>query len=333
MSQASPTIGANKSGLVYRQEDNDGKKALLTHHKGPAAPSYAEAGMLWLDDSATPWAFKCFDGADWITIGTLHAGQNVFMPYLGSSALRLVPYAADTGSINAFNVAPAPAPPAHQTGQIIAIKPAYSINGAASLNLGDLDGRDVRLADGSTTAEGDMIAGQLYLLIYEGSYYVLINPSRNASVPTGTTVASQSVAYSTYAATSAIIPFDNTIPQASEGMQILSLSHTPAQAGNRIRLRFSAFGSSSNQSIPIVAFLSIDGGPAVQAAAVHTTDSGQIAQICFEHEYTVDDAASHTYAIRVGPGGAASIRLNGSSSSRLFGGTAAARLVLEEIKA
>ena len=48
MSQANPTIGADKTGLAYRQEDNDGKKALLTHHKGASAPGYAEAGMIWI---------------------------------------------------------------------------------------------------------------------------------------------------------------------------------------------------------------------------------------------------------------------------------------------
>jgi len=44
MTQATPSIGANKSGLQYRTEDNDGKKALLNHHKGATAPAYAEAG-------------------------------------------------------------------------------------------------------------------------------------------------------------------------------------------------------------------------------------------------------------------------------------------------
>ena len=58
MSQAPPLIGPNKSGLTYRQEDNDGKQALLTHHKGAAAPPYAQAGTVWLDDAATPWLVK-----------------------------------------------------------------------------------------------------------------------------------------------------------------------------------------------------------------------------------------------------------------------------------
>lgn len=87
MTQATPIIGADKSGLDYRTEDNDGKKALLNHHKGSSAPSYAEAGIIWMDDSATPWLLKCYDGADWITMGSVNASTNAFIPYRSGAAL------------------------------------------------------------------------------------------------------------------------------------------------------------------------------------------------------------------------------------------------------
>jgi hypothetical protein len=88
MSQANPAIGADKTGLAYRQEDNDGKKALLTHHKGAGAPSYAEAGILWLDDSTTPWKLNLYDGADWIVLGSVNAASNAFLPYMGRAETR-----------------------------------------------------------------------------------------------------------------------------------------------------------------------------------------------------------------------------------------------------
>lgn len=85
MTQASPTIGADKSGLDYRTEDNAGKTALLTHHKGSSAPSYAEAGMIWVDDTSTPWLMKFYDGADWIVMGAVSATDNTFKPYNGTA--------------------------------------------------------------------------------------------------------------------------------------------------------------------------------------------------------------------------------------------------------
>lgn len=78
MSQASPTIGADKTGLEYRTEDNAGKNALVSQHKGSTAPSYAVAGTIWLDDTATPWVLKIFDGTDWIAIGTVNATTNKY---------------------------------------------------------------------------------------------------------------------------------------------------------------------------------------------------------------------------------------------------------------
>jgi len=87
MSQSSPTIGAGKSGADYRSEDNSAKTALLNHHKGGLAPSYAEAGCLWLDDTATPWLLKMFNGADWISVSEVDATTNEAKPYINGGAL------------------------------------------------------------------------------------------------------------------------------------------------------------------------------------------------------------------------------------------------------
>lgn len=333
MSQASPAIGANKSGLAYRLEDNDGKKALLTHHKGSAAPSYAEAGTLWLDDSTTPWAFKLFDGGDWITIGSLHAGNNSFLPYMGGTALRMAAYAADTGTVNAMVTSPIPAPPQHQAGQIVIVKPAYDVTGAATLTLGALDTRAIVRADGSPLFAADMLAGQVYLLVYDGTQFVVTNPSRNMNTPDGSIVASQTATYATYAQITGLIPLDNTVPQASEGTAILNLSHTPQSPSNRVRIRFSGFANSASDSVPIVAFLSIDGSAAVQAVAVSAGSAAMPAQVFFEYEHIPGDTSAHTYSVRVGPGGVGTVRFNGGATTRLFGGAAAARLTIEEVKA
>lgn len=87
MTQSNPVIGADKSGLQYRNEDNEGKRALLTHHKGVTPPSYAEAGTLWLDDSAAPWLLKWYDGTGWIVQGSLNAATEEFTPFIGGAAL------------------------------------------------------------------------------------------------------------------------------------------------------------------------------------------------------------------------------------------------------
>jgi hypothetical protein len=265
-------------------------------------------------------------------MGTLHAGNNSFLPYLGTSALRLCAFAADTGTASACAVSPLPAPPQHQSGQMVVLIPAYDVTGATTLALGDLDVRDVVRGDGSALQAGDMRAGRTYVLVYDGTHFVVTNPTRDDDIPAGSIIGSAYAVYTTHTALVSIIPHDNSIPQPSEGTQILSTTLTPKSASNRVRVRFSGFGSASG-NIPIVAFLSIDGGAAVQAVSVYGTSAGQTQHIGFEFEYVPGDTAPHTYSVRVGPGSSGNVRMNGTTTIRVFGGAAASTLTVEEIKA
>lgn len=177
MSQANPVIGANKSGLDYRQEDNDGKRALLNHHKNATAPDYAEAGLLWLDDSATPWVLKFYDGADWIACGAFNAASNAFTPYQGTDALRYANHAADTGSADAYAVSPVPALSAYALGQVFTLKPANANTGACTLSVCGMTAKNIKLQDASDPAAAALLAGGVYFLFYDGTNMVLLNPS------------------------------------------------------------------------------------------------------------------------------------------------------------
>jgi hypothetical protein len=54
------------------------RDALHTMHSGSSRPSYAVAGLMWLDTTTTPWTVKVFDGTDDISIGTINATTNLF---------------------------------------------------------------------------------------------------------------------------------------------------------------------------------------------------------------------------------------------------------------
>lgn len=56
------------------------RDAILSLHSGSSRPSYAVAGTLWLDTSATPWVLYCFDGTNDISLGTINATTNVYTP-------------------------------------------------------------------------------------------------------------------------------------------------------------------------------------------------------------------------------------------------------------
>ncbi len=182
MTQATPTIGANKSGIEYRTEDNDGKKALLNHHKGSTAPSYKEAGMIWLDDTATPWLLKFYDGTDWIVMAAVSATANTIEPYYGITGLRLLNHATDTGTANAYAVAPVPVITAYTTGQIVTLKPANACTGASTINVNSLGIKNIKLLDGTNTVSGSMSTTGVYSLMYDGTNFVLLNPNITAAL-------------------------------------------------------------------------------------------------------------------------------------------------------
>ena len=77
-----------------------------------------------------------------------------------------------------------------------------------------------------------------------------------------------------------------------------------------------------------------DDGPSAATPRPHPAQgaSGALLPLSFTLEHSPADTDSHTYAVRVGPGTAGAVRLNGTLSGRLFGGAATAQLTVEEIK-
>lgn len=52
------------------------RDALHSCHSGTSRPSYATAGMLWLDTTGTPWILNMFDGSDDIPVMQVNATTN-----------------------------------------------------------------------------------------------------------------------------------------------------------------------------------------------------------------------------------------------------------------
>jgi hypothetical protein len=83
MSQSDPSnyvaVGTSGSDLVTKLNLSGG--AALSTNKGPTAPTYAEAGTPWIDDSVAPWALKIYDGSSWIVQGYIDASANDYEAY------------------------------------------------------------------------------------------------------------------------------------------------------------------------------------------------------------------------------------------------------------
>ncbi len=138
--------------------------------------------------------------------------------------------------------------------------------------------------------------------------------------------------YTTYAAMTTVIPNDNTIPQNTEGTEILTAAITPVSASNKIRVRFMGWGSANTALTPLAAALFKDSDAnALQATRATSPSTGNAVQLAFEYEESAGSTNARTYKVRVGPTVADTIHMNGSPFNRIFGGICRSTLVVEEI--
>ncbi len=111
MAQVSDYTIANASGSAVRTDLNNVFAAIQSTNIGSSAPSGLTAGMLWIDNSATPWVLKVYDGSDHITVGTINASTNAFnlaVAQGGTGAATLgdghVLLGSGTGAVSALDV-------------------------------------------------------------------------------------------------------------------------------------------------------------------------------------------------------------------------------------
>lgn len=80
MAQNSVNYGNNPTGpellddYLAKEQEN-----ILTSNSGIQRPSYATAGMFWLDTSVTPWLYKIYDGSNDAVVGIVNPTTHKFI--------------------------------------------------------------------------------------------------------------------------------------------------------------------------------------------------------------------------------------------------------------
>lgn len=85
----------------------------------------------------------------------------------------------DGGLVNAYTLTPANALPSYGTKMAAVFSPVVTNTGAATLNISGLGAKVVRRVDGSDVAAGDLVAGVIYIAIYNGSEFRLLSITKN----------------------------------------------------------------------------------------------------------------------------------------------------------
>lgn len=152
-------------------------------------------------------------------------------------------------------------------------------------------------------------------------------------LPIGSVVDSKVVRYSTNAALSGVVPIDDTIPQITEGTELITTTFTMKSVTNILRLRFTGSGTmSAGGSLIASIFIA---GDANAKTATYGTVPGANNEILLSCgiDLVPGVLTPLTISVRAGPGSAVNARFNGDTTQRYLGGAAGSILEIQEIKA
>ena len=151
------------------------------------------------------------------------------------------------------------------------------------------------------------------------------------TVSTGTVL--QVVNYQTGAVATGttVIPFDDTIPQNTEGDEYMSLAITPKSATSKLIIQVTVQATCSVTSWGNAALFQDSTANALAVAFGFTDAATSGHAVEFTHYMTSGTTSSTTFKVRAGVNGAGTMTFNGQAGARRFGGTLASSITIWEV--
>lgn len=137
--------------------------------------------------------------------------------------------------------------------------------------------------------------------------------------------------YATATSTTAVIPFDSTIPQNTEGTELLSASITPTSSANKLLINVSVpFIDLSGAIVSAIALFQDTAADAIALCTWTPPGGGYPNNVNFLHYMTAGTTSSTTFKVRYGAN-SGTVYINRSGGGTTFGGISAARIAIMEI--
>lgn len=127
------------------------------------------------------------------------------------------------------------------------------------------------------------------------------------------------------------IPGDNTKPQNTEGVQVITCAITPKSAASKLRVRVQVPLQVAASNTTLVLALFRDNGTDAIGAVWEEGDAST--NYCYSATWEVDSGAATatTFKLRVGPTSNVNVYLNGGSGTAFFGGLLMSSMSVDEL--
>lgn len=91
-------------------------------------------------------------------------------------------YGAETGSVNAYAIAPTIAPSAYAAGQVFWVNVGNTNTASATLNISSLGAKAIKKGGTTAVDAGDLVSGTVYPLFYDGTNFQMVGAIPPAAV-------------------------------------------------------------------------------------------------------------------------------------------------------
>ena len=208
-SQVLPYYNSTNPAQTYAGPGNDGQPQNITRSNivayqikaGTSAPTGTQVTPTPDSGWVGAWVITIAQGQTTITSSNIAAYPGApFLPGFNN-------YAVSTTSPNTYTASLTPGPTIYAAGMMVLVNFTNTNTGAATLNINSLGAINIKNTDGSSLNAGDINAGAVSILIYDGTNFELINPNLQSALQNGSyTYATSSSAANTYSATLAHPP-------------------------------------------------------------------------------------------------------------------------------
>jgi len=154
-----------------------------------------------------------------------------------------------------------------------------------------------------------------------------------APAPTGSVVQVVNTQTGAVATGTTVMPYDDTIPQNTEGDQYMTLAVTPTSATNKLRIDVVFNFSTSITQILSMALFQDSTANALASAAMFIDTAQEARQCVLTHYMTAGTTSATTFKLRAGTNLSSTVTFNGDNTSRIHGGVMASSITITEIKA